>query len=549
MIEELMNRAEQGDANAQYDLGECYWNGTDGVTQDFRMAAYYYELAADQGHIEAIYSLGFCYANAKGVEQDPEWAEKLLIYAADHGSIPAARKLGEIYYWGDPLPEDKAKGYRYLQYAADNGDEHAMAIVGHIYLIGLGGIDGWGPPEDRELGRKYVEAACDKEDPYGLFMAGSNYCGGYEGFPVDKEKGVRYLKRAAELGHNYAQLEMAIKCWNGDGVPQSQSEHVRWLKASAENGNEEAIIRWAFEKYFGSLDGVRCRTEGEFNECRGIIEKALAEGNDFMNHSKDIMDELHQEEARLGRKFTMRDMYGQTAASQSGTSEKKIVLIIAAALLCVLMGIGFVSCVGDAFSGSNDDYDRTYSADGDDYDDDDDTSDSTEYYDLYDEPYTLGNPTYATASSQLEEQFGNTYDPENAIDGDETTAWVEGADDDGVGEWIDVTFDNDEPIEAISISNGYQKSEELFQKNNRIRQAEVQFEDGTAESFELYDHGYGDQIVYLSEPKNSNSFTLTIQSVYPGSEYGDTCISEIGIARSDWAYPSSTSMIYAEPVY
>jgi TPR repeat protein len=44
--------ADRGHANAQYNLGVCYANGT-GVTKDEREAIHWYRLAADQGSEDA----------------------------------------------------------------------------------------------------------------------------------------------------------------------------------------------------------------------------------------------------------------------------------------------------------------------------------------------------------------------------------------------------------------------------------------------------------------------------------------------------------------
>lgn len=319
LLDELITKAGQGDASAQYDLGECYWDGSNGAEQSYEKAIEYYEKAADQGNIDAIYSLGYCYATGTGIEKNVERAEQLLTYAVDNGSVIAAAKMGSFYYWGDFFPEDRAKGYRYLKYAADNGDAHSMAVVGDIYLSGYGAYEGWGPAKDEELGRQYIERACEKKDSYALFKAGTNYCGGYDGYPEDNVKGTQYLKEAAELGHNYAQLSYAIKCWNGDGVPQSPSEYAKWMRESALNGNEEAIIRWAWTRFTGVVDGIRCQTEEELNECRNLLEQALANGDDFMLHNKEFMDEIYAEEQRIGRKMTLVDFYG-TSDSQPSRS-------------------------------------------------------------------------------------------------------------------------------------------------------------------------------------------------------------------------------------
>ena len=48
--------AEQDDANAQFNLGVCYYNGT-GVAKDDAEAVHWYRKAAEQGHVRAQYKL------------------------------------------------------------------------------------------------------------------------------------------------------------------------------------------------------------------------------------------------------------------------------------------------------------------------------------------------------------------------------------------------------------------------------------------------------------------------------------------------------------
>lgn len=44
--------AEQGDAEAQYNLGLCYYNG-EGVQQDYTQAVHWWRKAAEQGNARA----------------------------------------------------------------------------------------------------------------------------------------------------------------------------------------------------------------------------------------------------------------------------------------------------------------------------------------------------------------------------------------------------------------------------------------------------------------------------------------------------------------
>ncbi|GBL24036.1 secretory immunoglobulin A-binding protein EsiB [Opitutia bacterium] len=54
---------------AQTLLGHAYFNG-EGVQQDQALAISWYRKAAEQGLAEAQYNLGGCYANGIGVAKD-----------------------------------------------------------------------------------------------------------------------------------------------------------------------------------------------------------------------------------------------------------------------------------------------------------------------------------------------------------------------------------------------------------------------------------------------------------------------------------------------
>ena len=325
-VNDIKRIENSGSPEELYELGEAYWSGEDGIEQDYKKAVECYTKAADEGHLESIYSLGLCYANGRGTEQDPDTAYKLLAYAVDNGHVLAAKKLGEYLYWGECLPKDKAKGFQYLKYAADNGDAYSMAIVGEDYIRGVGAYEGWGPAKDQDLGREYLEKSCELDSPYGLFLVGNKYKYGFDGFPENLEYGVKLLKKAAELGHHYAQLQYAIACWNGDGTPKDEQEYARWLKISADNGNEEAAIRLGFTKLIGVVEGVRFNSQQELYETVALLDDALENNNEFLNQEdmRNVMEGFHEEEERLGRKLDLNDVYGypQAAANPQGRSNK-----------------------------------------------------------------------------------------------------------------------------------------------------------------------------------------------------------------------------------
>ncbi len=68
-LEELRPLAEQGNADAQYNLGVLYDHGW-GAAQDYAASAKWYRLAAEQDHADAQYNLGVLYDHGWGVAQD-----------------------------------------------------------------------------------------------------------------------------------------------------------------------------------------------------------------------------------------------------------------------------------------------------------------------------------------------------------------------------------------------------------------------------------------------------------------------------------------------
>ncbi len=143
----------------------------------------------------------------------------------------------------------------------------------------------------------------------------------------------------------------------------------------------------------------------------------------------------------------------------------------------------------------------------------------------------IGNATVNSSSHLiLSEGRELEFDSRNAFDGSLQTAWCEGkTDDPGIGEWIQLSFDQCILIEEISIVNGWTKSEELYKINTRVAQLKITSDFGGEEIIDLSD----DILDYQKFNINikGSSFKFIITKVYKGKD-SDTCISEIGLKGS-----------------
>ncbi|CEZ21395.1 tetratricopeptide repeat protein [Neisseria meningitidis] len=82
---ENLQAAEQGDADAQNNLGAMYAEGQ-GVRQDDTEAVRWFRQAADQGLAQAQFNLGAMYYKGHGVRQDRALAQEWLWKACQNGN-------------------------------------------------------------------------------------------------------------------------------------------------------------------------------------------------------------------------------------------------------------------------------------------------------------------------------------------------------------------------------------------------------------------------------------------------------------------------------
>ena len=89
----------------------------------------WYKKAAEQGNAQAQYNLGWMYREGKGTAQDDKKAVYWWQEAAKQGSASAQSLLGAMYALGAGVPQDNIKAYMWANIAAANGDEYAKDIL------------------------------------------------------------------------------------------------------------------------------------------------------------------------------------------------------------------------------------------------------------------------------------------------------------------------------------------------------------------------------------------------------------------------------------
>ncbi len=134
------------------------------------------------------------------------------------------------------------------------------------------------------------------------------------------------------------------------------------------------------------------------------------------------------------------------------------------------------------------------------------------------------------ASSVLKPQYGNTYGPGHLIDENLRTAWVEGKRGHGEGEYVVVDLGKMHQVTGIQIMNGYHKNARLFSANSRVRSLRLGFSNGSSRNVTLEDAAGVQTIEFPALQARWVQFE--IRSVYRGTKYTDTAITELRVLTS-----------------
>ncbi|MGB6065392.1 MAG: hypothetical protein WBG50_11320 [Desulfomonilaceae bacterium] len=192
----LQRLAESGDAAAQSQLGNAYFQGS-GVPKDYKEASRWFLKSAEQGNAVAQFFLGLMYQDGRGLLKDYREAAKWYRRSAEQGNAPAQCNLGLMYQNGQGFPRDYREALKWLRLSAERGGAAAQNNLGVMYE------HGWGVAKD------YAEAA-------------------------------KWYFKAAEQGLAQAQFNLGLAYKYGRGVARDYNEAKNWFRRAAEQGHERA---------------------------------------------------------------------------------------------------------------------------------------------------------------------------------------------------------------------------------------------------------------------------------------------------------------------
>lgn len=122
---ELECWVQQGDPNAQYQMGLTYRHGIC-VERDLYRAFQLFLKSAQQGHPGAQFDLGRCYDNGYGIDQDSKEAVHWYGASAHNGNVAGMCAYGICLRDGKGVHRNEQVGWEWINKAAEHGDSYAM---------------------------------------------------------------------------------------------------------------------------------------------------------------------------------------------------------------------------------------------------------------------------------------------------------------------------------------------------------------------------------------------------------------------------------------
>lgn len=303
-IESLISLAKKGDVEAQFKLGNKYYNG-EGVNQDYSQAVYWYRKAAKKNDARALCNMGVCYECGYGVKKDLKEAVDWYSKAAKRDYEVAQCNLGVCFYYGNGVKKDLNKAVEWFRKAAEQGYSRGQNWLGLCYFNGEG------------LFKNYKQAvywynkAAEQGDAFAQYNLGNMYYNG-EGVEKNYAKALSLFLKAAQKGHKLSSEKLKLYSKVTEGyykagesgnyslVSTSGKEILRSGYQDIEifsNGNDNSILfKLKKDGKYGlaNVDGniiVPCETEAIESAGKGYLKYMINGFKGIINYSGKIVRE------------------------------------------------------------------------------------------------------------------------------------------------------------------------------------------------------------------------------------------------------------------
>ncbi|MCB1422962.1 MAG: sel1 repeat family protein [Nitratireductor sp.] len=281
----LEKKAKQGDARAQWELGNIYWTGAAGEQSDAK-AVDYYQQAMRGGDPNAYDALGRALLVGRGIERDEALGVSYLKHSAQLGqpeSVAALMVAGVAAYWEDA---NYALSFRIFSALSELEQTDAHYLLARHYEYGQG-VAG----DAVEAERLYRKAASEG-NPFAAHALGmdAEFQGRYE-------EARRFYQKAADAGYSEGFMGLAGLHAAGRGVSKDLERAAALYDEAARLGNDQAATWASIER-----SHARRQRENATGAVQAQVKKSLDERRKE-RHLKAI-EAAEAEKSRSGMSYS-----------------------------------------------------------------------------------------------------------------------------------------------------------------------------------------------------------------------------------------------------
>ena len=234
--EQLEQLANSGDLCAKTLLAEYYIGGK-GVEKNCSKAFNILSSAVSENHHDlglAYYLLGHCYEEGCGVKQNFKEAFDMYQKSSDLEESTGILSLARCYEEGIGVKNDYKKAaelYEKVLSGFWGNRRYTKVRVGNIYLFELG---------ETEKGLKYLKEAADAGSGAALYYLGQAYDSG-TGVEKNPQNAVEYYQQSIDAEtYPFVLTILADHYYEGNGVKKDIERAIELYKDAARMGDETA---------------------------------------------------------------------------------------------------------------------------------------------------------------------------------------------------------------------------------------------------------------------------------------------------------------------
>lgn len=132
---------------------------------------------------------------------------------------------------------EEEPGWLGLECDAERGNTHAQLVLARMYFTGQG------VAQDNAEAVKWIRKAAEGGHEVAQRELGWMYADGSMGVAQNSAEAVKWFRKAAEQGDKWSQHQLGVRYAEGWGVAKNEVEAVKWFQKAAKQGNEESQYR------------------------------------------------------------------------------------------------------------------------------------------------------------------------------------------------------------------------------------------------------------------------------------------------------------------